>query len=51
MLTRQVILTTQKNSIGGCFYVGDNLTAWMNKKQNSISLSIAEVEYIVVGSC
>ena len=24
--------------------------AWLNKKQNSISLSIAEAEYIVVGS-
>ena len=41
----------RKSTIGGCFYVGTNLVAWMCKKQNSISFSIAEAEYIVVGSC
>ena len=25
--------------------------SWMSKKQNSVSLSIAKVEYIVAGSC
>ena len=34
-----------------CFYVGNNLVSWMSKKQNSVFLSTAEVEYIVVGSC
>ena len=41
----------RKSTIGGCFYVGTNLVAWMCKKQNSISFSIGEAEYIVVGSC
>ena len=41
----------RKSTSGGCFYVGNNLVSWMSKKQNSISLSTTEVEYIVVGSC
>ena len=41
----------RKSTSGGCFYVGNNLVSWMSKKQNSISLSIAEAEYIVAGSC
>ena len=36
---------------GGCFYVGVNFVAWMSKKQNLVSLSTAEVEYIAAGSC
>ena len=35
----------------GCFYIGNCLVVWMSKKQNSISLSIAEAEYIATGSC
>ena len=31
----------KKSTIGGCFYVGANLVAWMSKKQNSVSLSTA----------
>ena len=41
----------RKSTSRGCFYVGNNLVSWMSKKQNFISLSIAEAEYIVVGSC
>ena len=41
----------KKSTIGGCFYVGANLVAWMSKKQNSVSLSTAEAEYIAAGSC
>ena len=41
----------RKSTIGGCFYVRANLVAWMSKKQNSVSLSTAEVEYITAGSC
>ena len=41
----------RKSTLGGYFYVGNNLVSWMSKKQNSISLSIAEAEYIVTGSC
>jgi hypothetical protein len=33
----------RKSTSGGCFYVGNNLVAWMSKKQASISLSTAEV--------
>jgi hypothetical protein len=31
--------------------VGNNLAAWMSKKQASISLSTTEAEYIAAGSC
>ena len=41
----------RKNTTGRCFYIGANLVVWMSKKQNSVSLSTAEAEYIAVGSC
>ena len=41
----------RKNTSGGCFYVSNNLVYWMSKKQNSISLSTMEAEYIAAGSC
>ena len=41
----------RKSTTYGCFYVGANLVVWMSKKQNSVSLSTAEVEYIAIGSC
>ena len=41
----------RKNNSRGYFYLENNLVSWMSKKQNSVSLSIAEAEYIVVGSC
>jgi hypothetical protein len=31
--------------------VGNNLVAWMSKKQASISLSTTEAEYMAAGSC
>ena len=31
-------------------FIGDCLMAWLCKKQNSISLSTIEAEYIIVGS-
>ncbi|XP_065629150.1 uncharacterized mitochondrial protein AtMg00810-like [Quercus suber] len=40
----------RKSTSGGCFYVGNNLVSWMRKKQNSISLSTAEAEYIAAVS-
>lgn len=40
----------RKSTSGGCFYIGNNLVAWLSKKQNSISLSTAEAEYIAAGS-
>ena len=41
----------RKSISGGCFYVGNNLVSSMSKKQNSISLSTTEAEYIATGSC
>ena len=41
----------RKSITGGYFYVGANLVAWMSKKQNSVSLSIAEAEYIAAETC
>ena len=36
----------RKSTLDGCFYLGNNLFSWMSKKQNSVSLSMAETEYI-----
>ena len=41
----------RNSTSGGCFYLGNNLVSWMRKKQNSLSLSTVEAEYIAVGSC
>ena len=40
----------RKMTFGVCFFVSDCLVAWLNKKQNSISLSTVEVEYIAIRS-
>ena len=36
---------------GTCHFLGRSLVCWTSKKQNCVSLSTAEAEYIVVGSC
>ena len=41
----------RKSTSGSCFYLGNNLVSWMSKKQNSVSLSTVEAEYIAAGSC
>ena len=41
----------RKSTSKSCFYVSNNLVSQMSKKQNSISLSTVEVEYIDVSSC
>ncbi|CAM8940743.1 unnamed protein product [Rhodiola kirilowii] len=41
----------RKSTSGGYFFLGNNLVSWFIKKQNSISLSTAEVEYTAAGSC
>ena len=41
----------RKSTSGGCFYPGNNLVLWINKKQNSMFLSAAEAEYIATGIC
>jgi hypothetical protein len=40
----------RKSTSGGCFFLGNNLVSWFCKKQNSISLSMVEAEYIAAGS-
>lgn len=39
-------INDRKSISGGAFYLGENLVSWHNKKQESISLSIVEAEYI-----
>ncbi|CAL9028710.1 unnamed protein product [Prunus brigantina] len=41
----------RKSTSEGVFYAGNNLVAWHSKKQNSVSLSTAEAEYVAAGSC
>ena len=41
----------RKSTSAGYFCLGNNLVSWMRKKQNSMSLSTVEAEYIVAGSC
>ncbi|XP_071724406.1 uncharacterized mitochondrial protein AtMg00810-like [Rutidosis leptorrhynchoides] len=41
----------RRSTSGGCFYLGSNLVSWFSKKQNSVSLSTAEAEYISASSC
>jgi hypothetical protein len=33
------------------FYLGECLVSWIRKKQSSVSLSIAEVEYVAATTC
>ncbi|KAL0560845.1 hypothetical protein IC582_001259 [Cucumis melo] len=40
----------RKSTSGGCFFLGNNLISWLSKKQNCVSLSTTETEYIVAGS-
>ncbi|KAK6142848.1 hypothetical protein DH2020_023196 [Rehmannia glutinosa] len=41
----------RKSTTGGCFYLGNNLVSWYSRKQNCVSLSTVESEYVAVGSC
>ncbi|XP_073035370.1 secreted RxLR effector protein 161-like [Primulina eburnea] len=44
-------LDDRKSTSGGCFYLGNNLVSWYSKKQNRVSLSTAESEYVAAASC
>nr|CAN64324.1 hypothetical protein VITISV_005640 [Vitis vinifera] len=39
----------RKSTSGTCHFLGHSLVSWHSKKQNSIALSTAEVEYIAAG--
>ena len=41
----------RKSTSSDCFYLDNNLVSWISKKQNLVSLSMAEAEYIIAGSC
>ena len=43
-------LDDRKSASSECFYIGNNLVAWHSKKQNFVSLSTAEAEFIAAGS-
>ncbi|XP_073030652.1 uncharacterized protein [Primulina eburnea] len=44
-------LDDRKSTTGGCFYLGNNLVSWYSRKQNCVSLSTAESEYVAAASC
>ena len=41
----------RKSTNGVAIYLGDCLVPWLSKKQSSISLSIAEEEYVATTTC
>ena len=41
----------RKSTSGTCQLLGNRLVSWFSKKQNSVSTSTAEAEYIAAGSC
>lgn len=43
--------TDRKSTSGTCHFNGSAIVSWHSKKQNSVALSTAEVEYIFAGSC
>jgi hypothetical protein len=41
----------RKSTSGCCQFFGRSLVSWSSKKQNSVTLSTAEAEYISAGNC
>ena len=41
----------RKSTSGSCQFLGSRLISWYSKKQQSVSTSTAEAEYIAAGSC
>ena len=43
--------TNRKSTSGACHFLRHYLVSWHSKKQNSVALSIVEVEYVAIESC
>ncbi|KAL4582814.1 hypothetical protein LXL04_007375 [Taraxacum kok-saghyz] len=41
----------RKSTIAGCQFVGDRLISWQCKKQQTVSTSTAEAEYVAASAC
>nr|GEX43605.1 retrovirus-related Pol polyprotein from transposon TNT 1-94 [Tanacetum cinerariifolium] len=41
----------QKSTSGSVYFLGDKLMCWSSKKQNYVSISTAESEYVAVSGC
>ena len=41
----------RKSTSGGCQFLGRSLVSWSSKKQNCVSLSSTEAEYVGAASC
>nr|GEU29216.1 copia-type Pol polyprotein [Tanacetum cinerariifolium] len=41
----------RKSTSGGVQFLGDKLVCWSSKKQNCVSISTAESEYVAISSC
>jgi hypothetical protein len=41
----------RKSTTRSCQFLGRLLVSWSSKKQNSVALSTAEVEYMAIGAC
>ena len=41
----------RKSTTGTCQFLGNKLVSWFSKKQNFVSTSTVEAEYIAAGSC
>ena len=41
----------RKSTTGTCQFLGRSLVSWSSKKQDSVALSTAEVEYVASGAC
>jgi hypothetical protein len=41
----------KKSTSGTCQFLGRSIVSWSSRKQNSVALSMAKVEYVTAGSC